>query len=73
MSLVKKFNNLMSHLNSEDNELAEEFRDSLATAERVAKDDAEWRAALEAGGVDNWEWYGDCFFHDEEVVYNESL
>lgn len=23
------------------------------------QDDARWRTALENGGVDNWEWYGE--------------
>lgn len=34
-------------------------------------DDAAWRRALEAGGVDNWEWYHESlenagYFDDEE-------
>jgi len=34
-------------------------------------DDSRWRMALEAGGVDNWEWYSDSlsengYFDDEE-------
>ena len=33
-------------------------------------DDRKWRLALEAGGVDNWEWYHDSLsdggYYDEE-------
>lgn len=33
-------------------------------------DDAKWRMALEAGGVDNWEWYHDSLseagYYDDE-------
>ena len=34
------------------------------------KDDANWRRCLEAGGVDNWEWYGESLsdggYYEEE-------
>lgn len=33
-------------------------------------DDQKWRLALESGGVDNWEWYGESLsqagYFDEE-------
>lgn len=66
MSLLEKFDELMSHLNSEENSLAGEFRKGLIKAIDKAEDDANWRSCLEAGGVDNWEWFGDCFPDDED-------
>lgn len=54
MSLAK-FDALMSHLNSEENELAAEFRKEL---EGLVVD-ADKLACLEAGGVDNWDFYHD--------------
>lgn len=62
MSLVQKFEKLMSHLNGEDNELAQDFIQALQFAEeRLEKLDA-----LEAGGVDNWSGYGDCFEDEDD-------
>lgn len=54
MSLSKKFDQLMSHLNGEDNEMADEFRKELVELCATAQDDGNWRAAFEAAGVDNW-------------------
>lgn len=55
MSLAK-FDKLMSHLNSVDNEMAAEFRAELE-ALVIAADKL---ACLEAGGVDNWDFYYDA-------------
>lgn len=49
MSLAK-FDRLMSHLNSEENEMAAEFRKELESL----VEDSEWLSCLEAAGVDNW-------------------
>jgi len=60
--MIKLFDDLLSHLNAEDNETALKFRAKLAAMEeRLEKLDA-----LEAGGVDNWSGYGDCFEEFEE-------
>ncbi|WQZ00618.1 hypothetical protein [Klebsiella phage vB_KpnP_cmc355D] len=59
MSILKKFDELMSHLNGEENGMADEFRKKLeARLEFLERQDAEL-SALEAGGVDNWEWYSE--------------
>lgn len=57
--LLKLFDDLMSHLNSEDNDLAHSFRKELEHCLLDAEDDAMWRSGLEGGGVDNWEWYSE--------------
>lgn len=62
MSLAK-FDALMSHLNSEENEMAAEFRKELESL--VV--DADKLACLEAGGVDNWEFYRDSL-HDNDWI-----
>lgn len=55
--MLELFDNLLSHLNAEDNDMALRVRAKIAMAEeRLEKLDA-----LEAGGVDNWPGYGDCF------------
>lgn len=54
MSLAK-FDALMGHLNSEENEMAAEFRKEL----ECLIVDADKLACLEAGGVDNWDFYHD--------------
>lgn len=66
MSLRKRFNELLAHLNAEDNKLAKEFLAKLLRAEKVAEDDANWRARLEAGGVDNWCGWDDCWEDEED-------
>ena len=55
--LLKQFDSLMSHLNSEENDMAAEFRESLAAKLDIAADDRLWRDCLEYGGVDNWSWF----------------
>lgn len=62
MSLVQKFEKLMSHLNGEDNDMAQDFAQAL----QFAEERLERLAALEAGGVDNWSGYGDCFEGEDD-------
>ena len=40
-----------------------EYRSLLKDAEKLAR--------LEAGGVDNWEWYGDSLYPDGEERFDE--
>lgn len=56
MSILKKFDQLMSHLNGEDNSMAEEFRAEL---EKV-QEDSEFLECLKAAGVDNWDGYSEA-------------
>lgn len=53
MSIVSKFDQLMSMLNAEDNELAIELRDEIESAHESAL----FLACLESAGVDNWDGY----------------
>lgn len=65
--LLEQFDNLMSHLNAEDNDSAKVFRARLNLALEEAADDALWLACLQSAGVDNWcgydtacdEYYGE--------------
>lgn len=65
-SLLTQFDDLMSHLNGEDSEMAQELRGYMVATLKQAQDDAEWRSCLEAGGVDNWEWYDECFPDEDD-------
>lgn len=56
MSILKKFDQLMSHLNGEENSMAEEFRAEL---EKV-QEESEFLNCLKACGVDNWDGYSDA-------------
>jgi cytochrome c556 len=56
MSILNKFDQLMSHLNGEDNSMAEEFREAL---EKV-QEESEFLECLKACGVDNWDGYSDA-------------
>ena len=56
MSILKKFDQLMSHLNGEENIMAEEFRIAL---EKV-QEKSEFLDCLKACGVDNWDGYSDA-------------
>lgn len=56
MSIVKKFDQLMSHLNGEDNSMAEEFRAEL---EKV-QEDSKFLECLKSAGVDNWDGYSEA-------------
>lgn len=52
--LLEQFDDLMSHLNAEDNDMVKTFRSRLVLAQEEAADDSLWRACVEAAGVDNW-------------------
>lgn len=65
MSLSKKFDQLMSHLNGEDNELGAEFRKLLVDHVGHLEERNDFLCRLEAAGVDNWCGY-DLAFDDEE-------
>ena len=64
MSIVKKFDQLMSHLNGEDNSMAEEFRAEL---EKV-QEDSEFLECLKSAGVDNWDGYSEA----QEMMWPEG-
>lgn len=64
MSIVKKFDQLMSHLNGEDNSMAEEFRTEL---EKV-QEDSEFLECLKSAGVDNWDGYSEA----QEMMWQED-
>ena len=70
--MIKDFDELMSHLNSEDNNMALNFRRKLNGYIKRAEDDAHWRDCLESGGVDNWEWYSECFPDDDDDEEDED-
>ena len=56
MSLVDSFEKLMRHLNSEENEMALELLEELKKADI----EIDKLSCLEAGGVDNWDFYYDA-------------
>ena len=56
MSILKKFDQLMSHLNGEENSMAEEFRAEL----KKVQEKSEFLDCLKACGVDNWDGYSDA-------------
>ncbi|HGD9033427.1 TPA: hypothetical protein ACI7LS_004044 [Escherichia coli] len=57
--MLEQLEELLSHLNAEDNEMALEFKAKLKQLQEKADRDALWRECLEAGGVDNWSWYSE--------------
>lgn len=62
MDLIKKLDQLLSHLNSEENELALEFRKELEQELAYSAERLHWLECLESAGVDNWS--GIDFAHD---------
>lgn len=72
MNLLKKFDELMSHLNGEENDMAEKFRKALVAHIAEAREDGDWRLALEAAGVDNWSGYSDAFDSDEDDDWDDE-
>lgn len=68
--LLKKFDELMSHLNGEENSLAEEFREALSAELDLAADDRLWRECLESRGVDNWSGFPEAL--SEGGYYKED-
>lgn len=72
-SLLELFDDLTSHLNAEDNELAKVFKAKLAIHlcnVRSLEEDSEFLAKLRAYGVDNWDGYG-MWLDDEEDEEDE--
>ena len=59
LDLLKKFDELMSHLNGEENSLAEEFREALSAELDRAADDRLWRECLK---VDNWPGFTEALY-----------
>lgn len=57
--MLEQLEELLSHLNAEDNEMALKFKAKLKQLQEKADKDALWRECLEAGGVDNWSWYSE--------------
>ncbi|AWP47866.1 hypothetical protein HOR81_gp48 [Escherichia phage ST32] len=57
--MLEQLEELLSHLNAEDNKMALEFKAKLKQLQEKADKDALWRECLEAGGVDNWSWYSE--------------
>ena len=55
-TILEHFDQLMSHLNGEENSMAEEFRTAL---EKV-QEKSEFLDCLKACGVDNWDGYSDA-------------
>lgn len=63
-TITEFFDQLMSHLNGEENSMAEEFRTAL---EKV-QEDAEFLQCLKNQGVDNWDGYSDA----QEMMWPEG-
>lgn len=57
--MLEQLEELLSHLNAEDNEMALEFKAKLKQLQDKADKDALWRECLVSGGVDNWSWYSE--------------
>lgn len=53
MNILNKFDQLMMHLNAEENGMAEEFREELETISA----NSDFLECLEDAGVDNWDGY----------------
>lgn len=63
-TILEHFDQLMSHLNGEENSMAEEFRAAL---EKV-QEDSEFLNCLKSCGVDNWDGYSDA----QEMMWPED-
>lgn len=68
MSLLTKLDDVLSHLNAEENELALEFREALKEELEDTGERLRWLDCLEDAGVDNWSGidYAQKAFHGEE-------
>lgn len=58
-SILQKYDELLAHLNSEDNALGLELKEMLKEKLHQAGRDRLWRECLESGGVDNWSWFSE--------------
>lgn len=63
-TILEHFDQLMSHLNGEENSMAEEFRIAL---EKV-QEDSEFLECLKSAGVDNWDGYSEA----QEMMWPED-
>lgn len=68
MSLVTDFDKLLGHLNAEENELALELRQELVKADI----EIDKLACLEAGGVDNWDFYHDSLRDNNWIGFDDE-
>ena len=57
--MLEMLEELLSHLNAEENDMALEFKAKLKQLQDKADKDALWRECLTSGGVDNWSWYSE--------------
>lgn len=57
--ILQKYDELLAHLNSEDNALGLELKELLKVRLHEAGRDRLWRECLESGGVDNWSWFSE--------------
>lgn len=62
--LSAKFEQIMSHLNAEDNGMALEFLEELKSAD----EDLEFLECLRSAGVDNWDGYSEA----QEMMWPEG-
>lgn len=72
MDLIKKLDELLSHLNSEENGMALEFKGELEKYIEESEESSLWLACLEGAGVDNWSGYGYAIEAFEEAKGVES-
>ena len=68
MSLACKLNTLLVHLNSEENSMALELLEELKKADI----EIDKLACLEAGGVDNWDFYYDALRDNDWIGLEEE-
>lgn len=68
MSLACKLNTLLVHLNSEENKMALELLEELKKADI----EVDKLACLEAGGVDNWDFYHDALRDNDWIGFEEE-
>ena len=62
--MLDLFDNLLSHLNAEENDMALEFKAKLEEMENKA----DFLDCLKACGVDNWDGYSDA----QEMMWPED-
>lgn len=73
MSLSVKFEQLMGHLNSEENEMANEFLAELEKTLMELEGDSNHLRMLINRGVDNWDGYvGRCHEECDECGLDED-
>ena len=68
MSLVDSFEKLLRHLNAEENDMALELLKELKKADI----ELDKLVCLEAGGVDNWDFYYDALRDNDWIGLEEE-